>query len=79
MIFGKYVNLKIFPCNSEVRKIVNKLVNVGFEILTAEVMESSIFWDIMSYSKLKVNRRFGGTILPPAFILVSFLAYSSTL
>jgi hypothetical protein len=32
-----------------------------FEVLTAVVMKSSIFWDIMSCSTLKVNRHFGGT------------------
>jgi hypothetical protein len=34
---------------------------VGFEVLTAVVMKSSIFWDIMSCSPLKVTPRFGGT------------------
>jgi hypothetical protein len=32
-----------------------------FDVLTTVVMKSSIFWDIMSCSPLKVNRRFGGT------------------
>jgi hypothetical protein len=47
---------------------------VGFAVLTAVVMKSTIFWDIMPCSPLKVNRE-----LPPAFTLVSCLAYSSTL
>jgi hypothetical protein len=34
---------------------------VGFEVLTAVVMNSTIFWDIMPCSPLSVNRRFGGT------------------
>jgi hypothetical protein len=34
---------------------------VGFEVLTAMVMKSSIFWDIMPCNSLKVNRRFRGT------------------
>jgi hypothetical protein len=34
---------------------------VGFEVLTAVVMKSSIFWDITPCSLLKVNRSFGGT------------------
>jgi hypothetical protein len=34
---------------------------IGFEIPTAVVMKSSIFWDITPRSPLKVNRRFGGT------------------
>jgi hypothetical protein len=48
--------------------------------------ESSVFWDIMQWSPLRANRRFGGTYhlylllcLPPAFTLVSCLAYFSTL
>jgi hypothetical protein len=31
---------------------------VGFEVLTAVVMKSPIFWDITLCSPLKVNRRF---------------------
>jgi hypothetical protein len=31
-----------------------------FEVLTAVVMNSSIFWDVMLCSWLKVSRRFGG-------------------
>jgi hypothetical protein len=34
---------------------------VGFKVLTAVVMESTIFWDITPCSPLKVNGRFGGT------------------
>jgi hypothetical protein len=34
---------------------------VGFEVLTAVVMKSSIFWDITPCSTLNVNRRFGET------------------
>jgi hypothetical protein len=37
----------------------------GFEVLTAAVMKSTIFWDIMSFSLLKVNRHFRGTYLSP--------------
>jgi hypothetical protein len=33
--------------------------NEGFEVLTAVVMNSSIFWDIMPCSPLEVNQRFG--------------------
>jgi hypothetical protein len=33
----------------------------GFEVLTAVVMKSTIFWDITPCSPLKVNRRLGGT------------------
>jgi hypothetical protein len=35
--------------------------NSGFELLTAVVMKSTIFWDITPCSPLSVNRRFGGT------------------
>jgi hypothetical protein len=33
---------------------------VGFEVFTAVVMKSIIFWDITSCSPLSFNRRFGG-------------------
>jgi hypothetical protein len=33
---------------------------VRFEVLTAVVMKSSIFWDVTPCSLLKVNQRFGG-------------------
>jgi hypothetical protein len=35
--------------------------SVGFEILTAVVMKSAIFWDITPYNPLKVSQRLGGT------------------
>jgi hypothetical protein len=35
--------------------------HLGFDILTAMVIISSIFWDIIFCSPLKVNIRFGGT------------------
>jgi hypothetical protein len=34
---------------------------VGFEVSTAVVMKSIIFWDMMPCSLLSCNRRFGGT------------------
>jgi hypothetical protein len=49
-------------------------LHVEFEVLTAVVMKSSIFWDIMLCSPLKVR-----LCLPLAFTLVSCLAYSLTL
>jgi hypothetical protein len=65
--FGKFVGVVT----------ITKRYYLEFEIPTAVIMKSSIFWDITPYSKLKVNRRFGGTglCLPPAFTLVSCLAY----
>jgi hypothetical protein len=66
---------------------------MGYEVLTAVVLKSSIFWDFMSCSPLKVNRHFGRTCrlplqdrrinhaelcLPAAFALVySFLILPS--
>jgi hypothetical protein len=32
---------------------------LGFEVLTAIIMKSSVFWDITPYSPLKVNQIFG--------------------
>jgi hypothetical protein len=37
-------------------------MNVEFEVLTAVVMKSSIFWDTTPCSPLKVNRHFGGIV-----------------
>jgi hypothetical protein len=34
---------------------------VEFEVFTAVVMKSIIFWDVMPCSLLRCNRRFGGT------------------
>jgi hypothetical protein len=44
------------PVVQPVRGLVTK-----FEVLTAEVMKSTIFWDITPGSPLNINRRFGGT------------------
>jgi hypothetical protein len=63
---------------------------IEFEVLTAVVMKSTIFWYITPCSPLKANRRFGRTYclqvasravlsFPPAFALVSCSAYSWTL
>jgi hypothetical protein len=53
--------------------------NVGFEVYTAVVMKSIIFWDMMPCSPLSFNRRFGGTSpssgLSPAYLLVSCWTY----
>jgi hypothetical protein len=34
--------------------------HVGFEVFTAVVVKSAIFWDVTPFSPLSVNRRFGG-------------------
>jgi hypothetical protein len=36
-------------------------LNVGFKILTAVIMQSSVFWDVTPCSPLEVNRHFRGT------------------
>jgi hypothetical protein len=41
--------------------IWNSWIYVRFEILTAVVVKSSVFWDVTLCSSLKVNRRFGVT------------------
>jgi hypothetical protein len=38
---------------------------VGFEVFTAVVMKSIIFWDMAPCSTLSCNRRFGGTFFDP--------------
>jgi hypothetical protein len=39
-------------------------IYVGFEVLTAVVMKSSVFWDITQYNSLKVNQHFGRICRP---------------
>jgi hypothetical protein len=51
---------------------MNSYMNVEFEVLTAVVMMSTIFWDITPCSSSNV-------CMPPAFTLVSCSAYSSAL
>jgi hypothetical protein len=41
--------------------LTNNTFVVGFEVLTAVVMKSTIFWDIMPCSPLKANRHFRRT------------------
>jgi hypothetical protein len=36
-------------------------IRVGFEVLTAVVIKSTVFWDITPCGQLKVNRNFGRT------------------
>jgi hypothetical protein len=38
-----------------------EIKSVGFEVFTAVVMKSIIFWDMTPCSPLIFNRRFGGT------------------
>jgi hypothetical protein len=54
-------------------------IRIGFEVLTAIVMKSYIFWDIRLCSPSNFNGRFGGTLLAVCAMLVSCLAYASAL
>jgi hypothetical protein len=52
----------IFRFHLQGRKICPALRKVAaFEVFTAVVMKSTIFWDITPCRRLSVNRRFGGT------------------
>jgi hypothetical protein len=42
-------------------KAVGTATLVGFEVVTAVVMKSTLFWDITPYSPLKVSHCFRGT------------------
>jgi hypothetical protein len=46
---------------NSLRRIAKQMLYVGFEVLTAVVMKSTIFWDITSCSPLYFKRCFGGT------------------
>jgi hypothetical protein len=46
---------------SKVKTMMKGINCVGFEVLTAVVKKSTIFWDITPCSPLSVNRRLGGT------------------
>jgi hypothetical protein len=41
-------------------KLVIEALCLGFEVLTALVMERIVFWDISECSLLIINQRFGG-------------------
>jgi hypothetical protein len=45
---------------NKTKKPLNSYI-VGFQVFTAVVMKSIIFWDITRCSPLSLNRRFGGT------------------
>jgi hypothetical protein len=62
-------------CNALKDSRLGQLIVAGFEALTAVVMKSPIFWDIMLCSPLKVNRRFSGK--PPDSTLISYSPYST--
>jgi hypothetical protein len=41
----------------------NIQIHVGLQLVAAVVMTIFVFWDIMPFNLLKINRRFGGTCL----------------
>jgi hypothetical protein len=45
---------------ASVQSILTTAVCIGFEVHTAVLMKSPVFWNITPCSLLKVNRRFGG-------------------
>jgi hypothetical protein len=53
----EYINFLVI----EPKGSVSWIPNVGFEVFTAVVMKSIIFWDIMSCSPSSFSRRFRGT------------------
>jgi hypothetical protein len=53
-----------FADTNTTRATNNNSENVGFEVFTAVVMKSAIFWDITPGSPFKVKRYFGGIFLP---------------
>jgi hypothetical protein len=53
-----HLNVKL---KKEMAKLQTVFCYVGLEVLTAVVLKSTIFWDVMSCSPLRVNWRFGGT------------------
>jgi hypothetical protein len=42
---------------------ISSVLFIGFEVLAAVVMNSSIFWVMTPFIPLRVNRRLGGTCL----------------
>jgi hypothetical protein len=60
---------------------INYMNLVGFEVFTALVMKSTIFWDITPCSLLSVNQSFRGTYRHCHLLAFWFLAelISSTL
>jgi hypothetical protein len=82
-----FLHIKIKRCNEhdrsyfpelEVLKTCHQIYSieirysVGFEVLTAAVMKSCIFWDIAPCSPLDVNRRFVRYLLHATFFLGLF-------
>jgi hypothetical protein len=51
----------VFYCCHPLLLFVTTTNSVGFEVFTAVVMKSIIFWDVTPCSLLRFNRRFRGT------------------
>jgi hypothetical protein len=45
----------------EIKSFFKPNTYIGFEVFTAVVMKSIVFWDMTPCSPLSCNRRFGGT------------------
>jgi hypothetical protein len=64
---GNHYNRTIFKIKHSLSSLMRTIPErntrhyVGLEVLRAALMKSSIFWDIMPHSLLKVNQRFRGT------------------
>jgi hypothetical protein len=58
--FGSWKGLSLFICNCRHIKQIKPRV-IGFKVLTAVVMYSSMVWEITPCITVKFNRRFGGT------------------
>jgi hypothetical protein len=44
-----------------IEEMMNKIKIIGYEVITAVTMMSSVVWDITLCSAAKVNQSFGGT------------------
>jgi hypothetical protein len=60
----KDVQIHTIKINSkkDLQTCFNKLIFVGFEVLTAVVIKRTVFWDIPLNSPLKVHLEDGGDI-----------------
>jgi hypothetical protein len=53
-------------------------ISIWTEVLTTVSMKSCVFWDIVQYSPVKIDRLFGETyLLVACYTLFSYLAYCS--
>jgi hypothetical protein len=66
--------VRIIQCAIQARSLQKPLFIVGYEVLTAVVMKSTIFWDITPCDPLKVNRHFWTPLFRASWtpVLVSY-------